>query len=53
MVSELPAVPAVATVTFANLPETGLLLDATPYAGLPFAEGESLHFKPAAAAATA
>ena len=41
------------TVTFANLPETGLLLDATPFAGLPFAEGETLHYKPAAPAATA
>jgi NADH-quinone oxidoreductase subunit G len=35
-------------MTFANLPATGLLLDATPYAALPFAEGETLHFKPAA-----
>ena len=41
-------VPALGPVTFANLPETGLLLDATPWAALPFVEGETLHFKPAA-----
>ena len=41
-------VPALGTVTFANLPETGLLLDGTPWAALPFVEGETLHFKPAA-----
>jgi NADH-quinone oxidoreductase subunit G len=34
------------TMTFANLPETGLLLDATPWSGLPFVEGETLHYKP-------
>jgi NADH-quinone oxidoreductase subunit G len=41
-------VPAVQAITFANLPETGLLLDATAFAGLPFIEGETLHYKPAA-----
>ncbi len=47
-------VKPLATVTYANLPATGLLLDATPWAALPFVEGETLHFKPAAlAAATA
>ncbi len=48
-------VSALGTMTFANLPETGLLLDATPWAALPFAEGATLHHKPAqpAAAATA
>ena len=49
-------VPALATMTYANLPETGLLLDATPFAALPFVEGETLHYKPAqpaVAAATA
>jgi NADH-quinone oxidoreductase subunit G len=46
-------VPALKAITFANLPETGLLLDATPYAGLPFVEGETLHYKPAAPAAIA
>ncbi|MFH1498979.1 MAG: 2Fe-2S iron-sulfur cluster-binding protein [Verrucomicrobiota bacterium] len=43
-------VPALATITYANLPETGLLLDATAWQGLPFVEGETLHHKPAAAA---
>ncbi|HND62838.1 MAG TPA: 2Fe-2S iron-sulfur cluster-binding protein [Opitutaceae bacterium] len=43
------AVPALATVTYANLPETGLLLDATPFAALPFVEGPSLHHQPAKA----
>ena len=46
-------VPALKAITFANLPETGLLLDATPWAALPFCEGETLHFKPAPAAAIA
>ncbi|MBL9186587.1 MAG: (2Fe-2S)-binding protein [Opitutaceae bacterium] len=47
-------VPALGTMSFANIPDTGLLLDATAYAGLPFVEGESLHFQPAAkVAATA
>jgi len=40
-------VPALGTMAFANLPDTGLLLDATPYAALPFAEAETLHYKPA------
>ncbi len=44
-------VPALGTMSYANLPETGLLLDATPFAALPFVEGETLHFKPAAPAA--
>jgi hypothetical protein len=35
-------------MSYANIPDTGLLLDATPWAGPPFAEGETLHFKPAA-----
>jgi NADH-quinone oxidoreductase subunit G len=35
---------------YKNIPETGLLLDSTPWAGLPFVEGESLHFKLAVAA---
>ncbi len=43
-------VPALGTMTFANLPETGLLLDATPWSALPFAEGETLHYKPTKAA---
>jgi NADH-quinone oxidoreductase subunit G len=45
-------VPSLATVTYANLPSTGLLLDGTAWAALPFVEGETLHFKPAVAAVT-
>ena len=44
-------VPALSTMAYGNIPDTGLLLDATPWAALPFAEGPSLHFKPAAPAA--
>ena len=44
-------VPALATMLYKNIPETGLLLDSTPWAGLSFTEGETLHFKPAAPAA--
>ncbi|HEY0969036.1 MAG TPA: 2Fe-2S iron-sulfur cluster-binding protein [Opitutaceae bacterium] len=43
-------VPALAHAAHAKLPETGLLLDSTPWTALPFVEGETLHFKPAAAA---
>ncbi len=43
-------VPALAHATYAKLPETGLLLDATPWSGLSFVEGETLHHKPAQAA---
>ena len=35
-----------ANCSYAKLPGTGLLLDATPWATLPFCEGETLHFKP-------
>jgi NADH-quinone oxidoreductase subunit G len=38
-------IPALGTITFGNLPETGLLLDGSAWAGLPFVEGETLHFK--------
>jgi NADH-quinone oxidoreductase subunit G len=34
-------------MAYVNIPDTGLLLDATPWAGLPYAEGPTLHFKPA------
>jgi len=44
-------VPALSTMLYKNIPETGLLLDSTAWAGLPFVEGETLHYKPAAAAA--
>jgi NADH-quinone oxidoreductase subunit G len=41
-------VPALGTMSYANIPDTGLLLDGAPWASLPFAEGPTLHFKPAA-----
>ncbi|QYM78296.1 (2Fe-2S)-binding protein [Horticoccus luteus] len=46
-------VPALATMTYRNIPDTGLLLDGTPWSALPFVEGETLHYKPAAAPALA
>jgi NADH-quinone oxidoreductase subunit G len=46
-------VPALGTMSYANIPETGLLLDATPFAALPFVEGETLHYKPTAPAVAA
>ena len=47
------SVPALAPVLYKNIPDTGLLLDAAAWANLPFVEGESLHYKPAAAAVAA
>ncbi len=35
-----------ATVTYQNLPATGLLLDASDFSDLPFPEDETLHFNP-------
>ncbi|MBA3849949.1 MAG: ferredoxin [Opitutus sp.] len=46
-------VPVLAGVSHAKLPADGQVLDHTAWAGLPFAEGESLHFKPAAVPAAA
>jgi len=43
-------VPSLATMSYASIPDTGLLLDGTPWAGLAFAEGPALHFNPGAAA---
>jgi NADH-quinone oxidoreductase subunit G len=40
------AVPALAGLSFAGIPDTGLLLDPTPWADLPFAEGRTLHHQP-------
>jgi len=34
-------------MSYATIPATGLLLDSTPWADVPFSEGESLHYKPA------
>ena len=42
-----PQVPALGAVQHGTIPATGLLLDSSPWAGLPFVEGESLHHKPA------
>ena len=47
------SVPALSTMLYKNIPETGLLLDSTPWSGLPFVEGETLHYKPAAPAVAA
>jgi NADH-quinone oxidoreductase subunit G len=44
------AVPALRDASFAGVPDAGLVLDSAPYAALPFVEGETLHFKPAAKA---
>ncbi len=41
-------IPALAQAGYATLPATGLLLDSTPWSGLPFVEGETLHYKPVA-----
>jgi NADH-quinone oxidoreductase subunit G len=46
-------VPALAGLSYAKVPATGTLLDSTAWAGLPFVEGETLHFKPAAVPAAA
>jgi NADH-quinone oxidoreductase subunit G len=46
-------VPTLAGSTFAKIPATGQLLDGAAWTGLPFVEGETLHFKPAAAPAAA
>ncbi len=46
-------VPALATVTYATCPPTGLLLDGSAWDTLAFPEGETLHFKPAVAEASA
>ncbi len=42
-------VPALAAIRYSNIPDTGLLLDGSPWAALPFAEGASLHYKPGSA----
>ncbi len=43
-------VPALSTMAYSNIPDTGLLLDSSPWSTLAFAEEATLHFKPAAAA---
>lgn len=46
-------VPVLAGLSYAKLPATGAALDSAAWAGLPFVEGETLHFKPAAVPAAA
>jgi NADH-quinone oxidoreductase subunit G len=41
-------IPALATMSYGNIPDSGLLLDGSAFAALAFAEGPGLHFKPAA-----
>ena len=40
-------IKALAGISYATIPATGLLLDPTPWAAHPFSEGETLHYKPA------
>jgi NADH-quinone oxidoreductase subunit G len=44
-------IPQFGGVTYQSLPDTGRLLDRTPWAALPFAEGETLHYQPAGTSA--
>jgi len=46
-------VPVLAGLSHATIPATGQVLDASAWAGLPYVEGETLHFKPAAVPAAA
>ncbi len=46
-------VPALSGISYANVPKSGLLIDGSAWSGLDFPEGESLHFKPATAEASA
>ena len=46
-------VPALAGLSYAKIPATGVVLDGSPWAHLAFVEGETLHFKPAAQPAVA
>jgi NADH-quinone oxidoreductase subunit G len=46
-------VPVLAGLSYAKLDSLGQALDAAAWAGLPFCEGETLHFKPAAVPAAA
>jgi NADH-quinone oxidoreductase subunit G len=41
-------IPALATMSYSSLPDTGLLVDGTAWSGLAFAEGPGLHYKPSA-----
>jgi NADH-quinone oxidoreductase subunit G len=41
-------VPALKSISFGSVPATGQLLEAAPLVHLPFVEGETLHYRPAA-----
>jgi NADH-quinone oxidoreductase subunit G len=41
-------IPSFAPLSFSGIPATGLLIDSTAFAKLPFVETETLHFKPVA-----
>ena len=43
-------VKPLAAVSYRQLPATGLLLDGSAFASLPFPERETLHYKPPSAA---
>jgi len=43
--------PALAGISFEGIPAEGMVLDSAPFRELPFVEGKSLHFEPAAALA--
>jgi NADH-quinone oxidoreductase subunit G len=42
------AVPALAGISFAKIPATGVVVEGAAFAGLPFVEKKALHFDPAA-----
>ena len=44
---------SLAGLSYATLPATGQVLDSSAWSGLPFVEGETLHFKPTAVPAAA
>ncbi len=44
------SIPALAGLTHATIPDTGRVLDPTPWAKLTFPESETLHYKPAKSA---
>ena len=46
-------IPTLAGLSYANLDPLGKLLDSAAWAGLPFCEGDTLHFKPAPVPAAA
>jgi len=47
------SVPALAGLSYKTIAETGVVLDSAAWAGLPFVEGETLKYKPAAPAVAA